>query len=96
MTQCASDSLLLEIRKAYFASISSVDFEIGRVLDSLNELGLERETVVAFVSDHGLHIGENGLYGKHDLYENVLHVPMMIRIPGEPIMPTDYWLCHVL
>ena len=71
------------LRRAYYASVSYVDFLVGQILDELKRLEVDNSTIVAFVSDHGFSLGENGEWGKHTNFEQSLRVPMMLHIPGE-------------
>jgi len=74
-----------QIRTAYRAEIFELDHYVGRLLGALEELDLDPGTLVAVVSDHGEFLGEHGMYGHQELYDEVLHVPMMIRQPlGSP------------
>jgi len=75
------DSLVLMLRRAYFASISYTDSLIGRVLDQLSALNLTSSTVVAFVGDHGWQLGEHGEWCKHTNFELATRAPMMLGIP---------------
>ena len=68
-------------RLFYYASISWVDSQIGRVLDRLEELGLVNETLVVFHSDHGWSLGESGQWQKFTNFENGARVPLIIRAP---------------
>ncbi len=70
------------LRRAYAASISYMDAQVGRVLEALRELELEEETIVVIWSDHGFLLGEHAIWGKHCLYEHALRSPLMIRVPG--------------
>ena len=70
------------MRHAYLACVSYVDAQIGRVLDALNDAGLADETIVVVWGDHGWHLGDRGLMGKHTTYEEALRSPLMIRVPG--------------
>jgi arylsulfatase A-like enzyme len=62
--------------------ISEVDFEIGRILDTLEEQHLSDRTLVVFAGDNGLALGAHGLLGKQNLYEETLRVPMIMVGPG--------------
>jgi arylsulfatase A-like enzyme len=66
----------------YYAVISHLDRQIGRILAALDETEQARDTVVIFTSDHGLAIGSHGLRGKQNLYEHTINVPLVIRGPG--------------
>jgi iduronate 2-sulfatase len=57
---------------------------VGRVLDELQRLGLDDNTIVVVWSDHGFLLGEHGMWGKHCLYEQALRSPLLIRNPGLP------------
>ncbi len=71
-----------EMRRAYAASISYMDAQVGRVLDELRRLDLEKNTIVVVWSDHGFLLGEHAIWGKHCLYEHALRSPLMLRHPG--------------
>ncbi len=71
-----------QLRHAYAAATSYVDAQVGRVLDKFRELGMGDNTIVVIWSDHGFALGEQGIWGKHSLYEVALKSPMLIRYPG--------------
>ncbi len=69
-------------RHAYYACVSYVDTQIGKVLDALDRLGLAKTTIVALWSDHGWHLGEGGIFGKQTNFEVATRSPLMISVPG--------------
>lgn len=70
-----------EVRKHYAACVTFADAQIGRVLDRLDALGLRDDTIVVLWGDHGWHLGEHSIWGKHALFEESLHSPLIIRSP---------------
>ena len=68
----------------YYGMISHHDACIGRVLAALRETGQEENTVVVYVSDHGLALGSHGLLGKQNLYDHSVRVPLIVAGPGVP------------
>ena len=69
-------------RHAYYACVSYVDAQIGKVLDAIDQLGLSDNTLVILWSDHGWHLGEDGIFGKQTNFEVATRSPLMIRVPG--------------
>ena len=76
------DANARRMRHAYYACISFIDAQIGRVLAALDESGLAENTIVALFGDHGYHLGEHGLWGKTTNFELDTRVPLIIRAPG--------------
>ena len=74
---------VIKLRRAYYTCITYIDSLIGNVLNELRRLGLENDTIISFVGDHGFKLGEHGLWGKHTNFDLDTHAPMMIRIPGK-------------
>ena len=68
-------------KQAYLASMSFMDAQFGLVLAELKKQGLDKNTVVIFISDHGYNLGEHGLWQKRSLYEDSARVPLIIRDP---------------
>ncbi|ESO90564.1 hypothetical protein LOTGIDRAFT_123341 [Lottia gigantea] len=77
------DAKTLELRRAYYATISYVDAQVGRVLDELERLGLENDTIIAFWGDHGFSLGEHGEWCKKTNFEDAVKAPLMLRVPGD-------------
>jgi arylsulfatase A-like enzyme len=83
---------LKRIRALYAGEVTHMDECVGRLLNAMDALGLREDTVVVFLSDHGILLGERGLIGKSDgkreslrgwpLYREISRVPMMFRVPG--------------
>ncbi|MBN3520258.1 sulfatase [Algoriphagus lutimaris] len=67
---------------AYYASVSYMDAQVSKVLNTLKEEGLEDNTIVVFTSDHGFHLDEHEFWMKVSLHEESVLVPMMIKAPG--------------
>ena len=77
------DLTLRQALQAYYACVSFIDAQVGRLLGALDELGLAENTIVVLWSDHGYHLGEhNGVWQKRTLFEQSARSPLIIRAPG--------------
>ena len=77
-----SPELKRELIHGYYASVSYMDAQLGKVLDSLDELGLTENTVIVLWGDHGWHLGDHGMWTKHTNYEQANHIPLLMVAPG--------------
>ncbi|MCD6596408.1 MAG: sulfatase [Bacteroidales bacterium] len=68
---------------AYYASVAYMDAQVGKVLNTLKEEGLEDNTIVIFTSDHGYHLGEHSFWMKVSVKEESARVPLIIKVPGK-------------
>ncbi|MGD8240398.1 MAG: sulfatase [Armatimonadota bacterium] len=68
---------------AYYACVSYIDAQVGRLLNALDETGLAQNTAVCLWGDHGWHLGENGTWGKHTNLEWGTRSPLIFRVPGQ-------------
>jgi len=72
--------------KSYLRCVASLDDNVGRILDYLDESGLAENTIVIYTSDQGFFLGEHGWYDKRFMYEESLRMPLLVRYPAE-ILP---------
>ncbi len=73
-----------EVRKHYAACVTYADAQVGRILNELENLGLRENTIIVLWGDHGWHLGEHGIWGKHALFEESLRSPLIISYPEIP------------
>lgn len=77
-----SEAYARKLVHGYLACVSYVDAQIGKVLDALEASGLAENTVVVIWGDHGWHLGEQRMWGKHTVFEVALNSAFMVRLPG--------------
>ena len=105
-----SVQICLRAKQAYYASVSFVDAQVGRIMQALNTYHLNEKTIVVLWSDHGYHLGEhNGIWQKRTLFEESTRSPLLMRVPDAEgngtvcnrivefvdIYPTVAKLCHL-
>ena len=77
----ATPERIRRMRKHYFALVSLIDEQVGRIFDKLKEKGLYDDTIIIYTSDHGDNLFDHGLYYKGELYDTLTHIPLMIKAP---------------
>lgn len=82
VTDTNDDAFQREAKHGYYASISYVDAQIGKIVQVLDDLGLADNTIIVLLGDHGWHLGEHTFWGKHNLMDRGTHVPLIVRVPG--------------
>ncbi len=81
-TRPLSTADALQAKRAYLACVRYVDRQVGRVLEALTETGLAENTIVVVWGDHGWHLGESAIWGKHTPFDRALNSTLIIRAPG--------------
>ncbi len=66
----------------YYACVSFIDAQLGRLLATLDETGLSQNTIIVLWGDHGWQLGEHGMWNKHSCFETSMHTPLFISMPG--------------
>ena len=82
---CIRDSdaeFAIQARKHYAACVTFADAQVGRILERLEKSGQADNTIVVLWGDHGWHLGEHAIWGKHALFEESLRSPLIVRYPG--------------
>jgi iduronate 2-sulfatase len=76
------DDTQLKLIHGYYAAMSYMDAQLGRVLDALDETGLASKTIIVLWGDHGWHLGDHGQWCKHSNYEQATRIPLIVVAPG--------------
>jgi iduronate 2-sulfatase len=76
------DDLARQLKHGYYAAVSYMDAQVGKVLDELDRLGLRKNTIVILWGDHGWKLGEHDAWCKHSNCENDTNAPLIISVPG--------------
>jgi arylsulfatase A-like enzyme len=77
-----SDDLARQLKHGYYAAVSYMDAQVGKVLDELDRLGLRKNTIIVLWGDHGWKLGEHGEWCKHSNVENDTNAPLLLSVPG--------------
>jgi iduronate 2-sulfatase len=76
------DPLARQLKHGYYAAISYMDAQLGKVLDELDRLGLRENTIIVLWGDHGWKLGEHDAWCKHSTSENDTNAPLLLSVPG--------------
>ncbi|MBV6647197.1 MAG: sulfatase [Cyclobacteriaceae bacterium] len=77
-----SNEYAKKLRHAYYSCISYIDQQIGLIVNEVNKLDLNENTIIVIWGDHGWHLGDQQLWGKHTLFENALKSALIIKVPN--------------
>lgn len=78
-----SDAYARKIRHAYAACVSYSDAQIGKLLNKLNDLDLDENTIIVLWGDHGWHLGDQLVWGKHTIFERALNSALIVKVPDQ-------------
>ena len=78
-----SDRYARKLHHAYYASISYIDAQIGKIIQTLQALSLDDNTIIIVWGDHGWHLGDHRVWGKHTLFDVALRSALIIKVPGQ-------------
>ena len=76
------DDLQRTLVHGYYSAMSYMDAQVGRVIEELDALGLDKNTIVVLWGDHGWHLGDHGMWCKHTNYEQATHIPLLFVLPN--------------
>ncbi len=82
LTSPVSDAYARKLRHAYYASVSYTDAQVGKVLAELKRLKLDKNTIVVVWGDHGWHLGDHRVWGKHTIFERAVRSVFMMKVPN--------------
>lgn len=81
LSKSVSDDYARKLKHAYLASISYADAQIGKLVQELKSTGLDKNTIIVIWGDHGWHLGDQRVWGKHTLFENALKSTLIVKSP---------------
>lgn len=82
LNKSLSDGYTRKVRHAYYACVSYIDAQVGRLLEAMEQQGLDENTIVVIWGDHGWHLGDHRVWGKHSLFDRSLRSTLIMKVPG--------------
>ena len=79
------NELALKLVHGYYAGVSYIDAQVGKLMDALHANGLDKNTIVVFAGDHGFFLGEHGFWAKHSPFDLATHTPLMFKLPNNKV-----------
>lgn len=76
------DSIKRKLIHGYYASVSYMDAQLGKVVDELKRLNLDKNTIIVLRGDHGWHLGDHGIWTRHTNFEQATRIPIIMVAPG--------------
>jgi arylsulfatase A-like enzyme len=83
LLQPVSDAYARKVTHAYYAAVSYIDAQVGLLMKEVKALGLDENTIIVIWGDHGWHLGDQQVWGKHTLFENALNSALVFKVPGK-------------
>ena len=83
LSKPVSDTYARKLKQGYYSGVSYIDAQIGKVFTELKQLGLDKNTIIVIWGDHGWHLGDDRVWGKHTITEWALRSPLIISVPGK-------------
>lgn len=85
-----SDAYARKLRHGYYAAISYIDAQVGKLMEELEKQGLADNTIVVVWGDHGWHLGDQRVWGKHTIFERAVRSTFMVKLPGKQYKPQTF------
>jgi len=83
LEKSVSDDYARKLNHAYYAAVSYIDHQVGILIEEVNKLGLAENTIIVVWGDHGWHLGDQRVWGKHTIFESALKSTLVIKVPGK-------------
>ena len=75
------EDLQKKLIHGYYACVSFVDTQVGKIIEKLKEKDLDKNTIIVVLGDHGWHLGDHSLWNKHSNFEQATRSPLMVYVP---------------